>query len=169
MLLMAPTKKHNDWTPKAVLQLIKDLHQKIQRKYICAKASILLFIIDHKNRIQHCFFLGDCRIGELLENTIQWKNTPHNLFVALQGTDEQKMCASQERNVLFKQLTGKRFVVPEYIRLNLDLTKPVVMATDGFWSNYPNTLPADLNTSSLQTYLGIQKDKGDDITILARQ
>ena len=154
--------------PVIVFDLIETIHSNIRKKFICSKGSFLLFIIDRETKEQHCFFLGDCRIGALTENSIKWSVLPHNMVVAQQITDEDKICMLPERNILFKTLSGRRLKRPEYLQLNLDLSLPVILATDGFWSLLPANLSEEVSHSSLYSWLEMKKYRADDLTVLLR-
>jgi len=82
--------------------------------------------------------------------------------------EEQPVCSLPERNTLFQRLIGKRYTQPDYQRLQLDLALPVVLATDGFWCNFPLLLPDTLSEDSLREHLGNLALRNDDMTIAVR-
>ena len=90
------------------------------------------------------------------------------MVVAQQITDEDKICMLPERNILFKTLSGRRLERPEYLQLNLDLSLPVILATDGFWSLLPANLSEEVSHSSLYSWLEMKKYRADDLTVLLR-
>jgi len=147
--------------------LIKSVHEKIRRLYICGKGSFLLLIIDISADLQHCFYIGDCRIGVITNNGISWKNFPHSLVYANGERDEKKLCEDPSRHTLYHVFKAKRFQVPEYHSLQLDLSKPFILATDGYWSNFPAQLPVALSFSSISDHLKKLEGK-DDSTIVIR-
>ncbi|WP_342754725.1 protein phosphatase 2C domain-containing protein [Pantoea sp. MBD-2R] len=154
--------------PAVVFDSIETIHSSIRKKFVCSKGSFLLFIVDRETKEQHCFFLGDCRIGTLTEGNIKWSVLPHNMVVAKQITDEHKICTLPERNILFRKLSGRRLERPEYLQLRLDLSLPVILATDGFWSLLPVNLPEEISHSSFHSHLEMKKNRADDLTVLLR-
>lgn len=154
--------------PEAVRAAIASIHKKIQKEFVCAKGSFLILIIDKSKALQHCFSLGDCRVGNYLHGKIHWHTLPHNMVVALQIFDEDAICSRPERHILYKQLSGRRLDNPEYEHLNLDLSAPVIIATDGFWSHLPTTLPDQLSAEEIQRYLSAKERKVDDMTVMIR-
>lgn len=70
-------------------------------------------------------------------------------------------------NILFKQLTDRRLEQPEYMQLNSDLSRPIIMATDGFWSDVELSRLHILSCSALQHYLETRSST-DDLTVLIR-
>lgn len=155
-------------TPANVLEAITSIHHDIRKDFICAKGSFLLFIVDNASGLQHCFFLGDCRIGSVKDGLTEWRSLPHSLSISQQVQDEQQLCQHPERQILFKTLSARRLAEPEYLQLNLDLSLSVVLATDGFWSNFPARLPNTLTKTNLHSYLQQLQNQSDDITALVR-
>ncbi|PRD12470.1 hypothetical protein [Pantoea coffeiphila] len=148
---------------------INMIHEKIKRRFICAKGSFLLLFIEKKTDVQHCFYLGDCRVGQVLGGIITWHIQPHSMPLALGACDEHQLCFHPQRHILFRQLTARRLERPDYRQLSLDLSLPVVLATDGFWCNYPAALPGELSSEALSTCLNGQKNASDDMTIVIRR
>ncbi|MEJ4046703.1 hypothetical protein [Erwinia sp. SLM-02] len=154
---------------KHVPDAINMTHEKIKRRFICAKGSFLLLFIDKKTDVQHCFYLGDCRVGQVMDGAITWHTQPHSLPLALGALDEQQLCLHSQRHVVFRQLTARRLEKPDYLQLSLNLSLPVVLATDGFWCNHPAALPDELSSEALITHLNGQKNTSDDMTIVIRR
>ncbi|MEN4979848.1 protein phosphatase 2C domain-containing protein [Erwinia billingiae] len=153
---------------EAVRAAIASIHKKIQKEFVCAKGSFLILIIDKSKALQHCFSLGDCRVGNYLNGKIHWNTLPHNMVVAMQIFDENAICLRPERHILFRQLLGRRLDNPEYQRLSLDLLAPVIIATDGFWSHLPTTLPDQLSAQEILGYLSVKERIVDDMTVMIR-
>ncbi|EJL6790238.1 hypothetical protein VB602_05570 [Vibrio parahaemolyticus] len=152
-------------TEYEIQSLIKDVHSQIQRHFICSKGSFLLLIIE--DNIQHCFYLGDCRVGSIEGNDIRWQTYPHSLTYRNVGNDEKKLSTDPDRHTLFNVLKGVRFSKPAYNALQLDLNKPLILASDGFWSCYPAQLPQLLTKEVLSEYLQTLEFT-DDCTVLIR-
>lgn len=153
---------------EAVRETIAIIHKKIQREYVCAKGSFLLLIIDKRKALQHCFSLGDCRVGNYQRGKIHWHTHPHNMVVAMQIFDEEAICLRPERHILFRQLSGRRLDKPKYECLSLNLSAPIIIATDGFWSHLPATLPDELSVEEIESYLLVKEKKVDDMTVMIR-
>lgn len=145
--------------------LIKQIHSQLQRDFICSKGSFLLLVISAD--IQHCFYLGDCRVGSIEGNAIIWHTYPHSLLYREVGNDEEKLCNDAARHTLFNILKGRRFSEPTYKALRLDLNKPLILASDGFWSCYPAKIPKCLTEDAVNQHLK-SLESSDDCTVLIR-
>lgn len=153
-------------TRKDLLCAIKTVHRQIQRDFICAKGSFLLLVIEPE--IQHCFYLGDCRIGLIEESGhIEWQTYPHSLTFSAVGPDEEKLRKDPDRHTLYKSLKGIRLSEPTYEELHLDLSKPLILASDGFWCQESVQIPELLTEESVSAYLQNLKFS-DDCTVLIR-
>ena len=152
-------------TEDDIQALIKHVHSQIQRDFICSKGSFLLLIIEEN--IQHCFYLGDCRVGSIEGNNIRWQTYPHSLTYRNVGSDEKSLCTDPARHTLFNVLKGIRFSKPTYKALQFDLNKPLILASDGFWSLHPAQLPQPLTEKAVNEYLQPLAFK-DDCTVLIR-
>ncbi|MEY8770229.1 hypothetical protein AB6T85_07290 [Erwinia sp. ACCC 02193] len=155
-------------TAPLVFNLIETVHADIRKDFICAKGSFLLFIVDRETKTQHCFFLGDCRIGTIQNTGIKWATFPHNMVVAQQITNEERIRTSLERHLLFRQLIARRFERPDYIQLDLDLSLPIIMATDGFWSDCSLIISEKLTGTTLCEVFKSKQNRPDDATMLLR-
>ncbi|MCD6678740.1 hypothetical protein [Vibrio cholerae] len=145
--------------------LVKHVHSQIQRDFICSKGSFLLLVIEADT--QHCFYLGDCRVGSIENNEIIWQTYPHSLTYRKVGSDEERLRNDPARHTLFNVLKGVRFSKPTYKALQLDLNKPLVLASDGFWSCHPVQLPQLLTKETVNEYLK-SLEFSDDCTVLVR-
>lgn len=157
-----PTDEHE------IRTLIKDVHEQVKRKFICAKGAFLLLIIDLHSDYQHCFYLGDCRFGVVNNGFINWINTPHSLPCADGVRDELTICKDPSRQILYKVLKAKRHEEPEHLLCKIDLNKTLVFATDGYWSCYPSKLPAPLSEQTIRLQIE-QLETTDDVTIMVRE
>jgi len=151
----------------SIRELIIKVHSQIQRDFICAKGSFLLLIVEPTEGRQHCFYMGDCRVGIAHNGNVYWQNYPHSLIHAKGEINEARLCEDPYRHTLFKVLKGKRLENPEYKCFQLDLANPLILATDGYWNNYPAKLPTTLTESTIHNNL---KDLNcsDDATVLIR-
>lgn len=147
------------WSHNAILTCFKTLQSRLQRHFICARGSFLLLVIEHQQATQHCFYLGDCRLGISQAGDITWMTQPHSLAVVEGITDEVQLCQAAQRHLLFKQLSVRRYIMPEYRQLTLPLDSPIILATDGFWSQHPATITIDPQTMATTA---------DDLTLLIR-
>lgn len=148
-------------------KIFRLVHEKIRLRFICSKGSFLLLLVEQESDIQHCFFLGDCRVGYISNTKINWLNFPHSFTYAEGYRDEETLCCSPKRHFLYKTLAGKRYENPEYLRLRLDLNQPLILATDGFWSNFPSTIPVPLVEDSIDQYVHYLNSL-DDASIIIR-
>ncbi|MDP2522001.1 hypothetical protein Q8W30_05395 [Neptunomonas phycophila] len=149
-----------------MLCLMRTIHRTMQRDFICAKGSFLLLVIE--SEMQHCFHLGDCRIGIIEQGNIIWKTYPHSLAYTIDGADEERLRKDPDRHTLYKSLMGKRFSEPAYETLHLDLSKPFILASDGFWCQDSVQLPHLLTEDSVSSYIQSLK-LSDDCTVLIRK
>lgn len=152
-------------TEDDIQALIKHVHRQIHRDFIYSKGSFLLLVIEEN--IQHCFYLGDCRIGTIEGNDITWLTYPHSLTYRSEGCDEKMLCTDPDRHTLFNVLKGVRFSRPTYKALQLDLNKPLILASDGFWSYHPAQLPEPLTEEAVNEHLETLIFT-DDCTVLIR-
>ncbi|HAS6212769.1 TPA: hypothetical protein I7185_20870 [Vibrio vulnificus] len=153
-------------TEDGIQALIKHVHSQLQRDFICSKGSFLLLVIETDT--QHCFYLGDCRVGSIEGNEIRWQTYPHSLTYRKVGSDEERLCNDPARHTLFNVLKGVRFSKPTYKALQLDLNKPLILASDGFWSCHPLQLPQLLTEETVNEYLQ-NLEFSDDCTVLIRK
>lgn len=169
---------HKDWLTRnpfvksaEISALLKDIHNQIRRDFILSKGSILLLIIDPECEEQHCFYLGDCRLGTIdtgeMYNDISWVTHPHSLTYREVGDNEDKLCNDPGRHMLYHIFNARRFEQPVYLPLRLDLSKPLILASDGFWSHFPSRLPQNLTYEEVAQFLK-KSTWSDDCSVLIR-
>lgn len=154
-----------------IFPLLKEIHEQIRRDFILSKGCVLLLIVDPQNEEQHCFYLGDCRLGAVYESdtfsNINWVTYPHSLTYTEVGANEETLCKAPNRHVLFNILNARRFKQPTHTILRLDLKKPIILATDGFWSIFPARLPRNLTQYEISKYFD-ETPWTDDCSVLIR-
>lgn len=158
------TSNNNPIDHVIIIGLIEKVHQSLIRDFIGAKGSFILLICDHNNDVGHCFYLGDCRLGIMPNSQIEWLNQPHSLAVAKGLNDEKSLCSSASRHVLYRMLRAKRFEEPAYFTFK-GLSQVIVLATDGFWSNYPSVLPIPICLTTLESFIE-HIESEDDASLL---
>lgn len=158
---------NNSVTREDIESSLASAHAEVRLSFPAAKGSYLLLVIDPSQNQQMCFYKGDCRVGLVEETQICWLNFPENIPYAEGITEEELLCSSPDRHTLYKCLKSRRYEEPSYLELNLDLNKPIILATDGFWSKHPATLPPFINESNVQQHI-MNLNCGDDATAIIR-
>lgn len=158
---------NNGMTREDIESSLASAHAEVQLSFPAAKGSYLLLVIDPNQNQHMCFYKGDCRVGLAEDSQICWLNFPENIPYAKGVTEEELLCSSPDRHTLYRCLKSRRYEEPSYLELNLDLNKPIVLATDGFWSKHPAALPSLINESNVQQHI-MDLNCGDDATAIIR-
>lgn len=119
---------------KSLKKILSDF-QKIFRTQYPAAAMSFLILIATQDWTAICF-IGDCRIGRLEEQSIQWINPVHSVINALTQQDETLLRSDPARHRLTRSFKAKRFEFEqiEWLTLHLCKASTLILATDGFWA-----------------------------------
>lgn len=123
--------------------------ESVKRKFpMAAMCFVLVIKIDNT---LHTFYLGDCRLGQFLDDhNILWITKPHSAILQ-ENPDmtEEELRISEFNHIIYKQFTAKKFAKPEYIEIALSDCR-YILATDGFWKLLPEQQFKILNKNEVQ-------------------
>jgi len=128
---------------------LEQFRESVKRKFpIAAMCFVLVIKIDY---ILHIFHLGDCRLGQFLDDkSILWITRPHSV-VLQQNPDitEDELRISEFNHIIYKQFVTKKPEKPEYIKIDLSNCE-YILATDGFWKLLPEQQVKILSQGEVQ-------------------
>jgi serine/threonine protein phosphatase PrpC len=135
-------------TSEGAITLLKQAHGDLRRQYPADSASyIVAFKTD--DPIINTIHAGDCRLGRVTQNRIQWLTPVHTLATAIQNLEDHVLRADPNRYLLTRSFKGRRFQEPECNIHKLDDKHEVmVLASDGFWADLEESKQLDLLSES---------------------
>lgn len=115
--------------------LIKEFHCSQYRQLIPAAMSICLLIFSPEK--VYSVHLGDCRLGLILQNTLNWLTYPHSLTMCQIEDKKHKdleeiLRSSPDNHILTNSLNTKRIKKIEINVFNRE-EGTYLLATDGLW------------------------------------
>ena len=116
---------------------LKDLLAAFQKQHrIAYPAAMSFLILIITEQWAGIFFVGDCRIGFLENNLINWLNPVDRLVYCFQNFSDSEKENHPEKNKLTRSFKAKRFEWDSISYQNIKIeSQNLILATDGFWSD----------------------------------
>jgi len=126
-------------------QIIQQVFSATKTELKIGVASFLSLYRNNSSNKVYGFCAGDCRLGLLKDNSIQWLSPVHTGANPLGNDFENSMSLVPERHILTKSLNLRRKFEPEVFELETSIDDVFAVATDGFWM--------ELNEAQQQSFI----------------
>ena len=156
-------------TPESVTQILKEFQQGLRSNYLHISASYLCFFWCSETNLAWSLILGDCRLGLLQSNSIDWVTPVHTGANPYGDTFTDKMKGLPERHIVTRSLHARGSTSPELVALLINPQKTVIIASDGYWAEISlrkqfNILSGQkIDTEDDCTYIEITKNLYDSV------
>lgn len=114
-------------------QIIQQAFSATKKELRIGVASFLALYRNDSSDKAYGFCAGDCRLGLLNNESIQWLSPVHTGANPSGNDFENPMSLLPERHILTKSLNLRRKFEPEAFELDTSTDDVFVVATDGFW------------------------------------
>jgi serine/threonine protein phosphatase PrpC len=116
-----------------MVQVLRELHENLRKRYPRGSASLLLIYAAESDSIS-VIHSGDCVLGELdRHDGVNWRTSPHTLTNALVEMPLKDIAQSATRHLLTRSFRARGFELPDIVKLP-EFSGSLVLATDGFWA-----------------------------------
>lgn len=117
------------------ITIMKKACQELRHDYPAESGSYAAVILDSQNSVAHGISCGDCRLGMVHGDRIEWLSSVHTLATSLWNTEEASIDFSRNRHTLTRCLRARRFETPDMLRFEPG-TASILLATDGYWAEH---------------------------------
>ncbi len=123
---------HRSLSPEEAIDAMRQACQALRREYPAESGSYAAVIIDSQRHTAFGISCGDCRLGVLRGEHIEWFSPVHTLAASLTNAENSTPELSPNRHILTRSLKARRFTHPEVVPFEPGLGS-VLLATDGYW------------------------------------
>ncbi|CAO1661607.1 hypothetical protein NYA30BAC_01325 [Halomonas sp. NYA30] len=124
--------RHDTLSPQEVIATMKQACRALRHCYPAESGSYAAVIIDLQRHTAFGVSCGDCRLGVLRGEHIEWLSPVHTLAASLANAEETVPELSPSRHILTRSLKARRFTQPEVVQFEAGLHS-ILLATDGYW------------------------------------
>lgn len=114
-------------------QIVQAAFKATKQKFRVGKASFLSVFYSLESEKIYGMSAGDCRIGKLNTDSIEWLSPVHTGANPLGKRFEDEMRFMEDRHILTRSFNLRRDFDPEEFELLFLPHDILVLATDGFW------------------------------------
>ncbi len=122
-------------TGEQTLGWLREIHRDVRLLRLASGAAAYLIACFDSNSLVFTIHAGDCRLGLVSAcGSVEWQTPIHSLATAVAPIDETLLANAQGRNQLTRSFATRRFCEPEFETWQTEISRAVVLGTDGFWA-----------------------------------